>query len=91
MSQHEDDIEWVSASDIGAYVYCARAYWLQKVRGQEMTEQAQERLQQGTDKHHEHGVKYDRQLQIARIGKWVLIAGLIVGVFWAAMQLNIIG
>lgn len=91
MSQDNDDIEWVSASDIGSYVYCARAFWLQKVRDQNVSQEAQERLQKGTDKHHEHGVQYDWQLQIARIGKWILIAGLIVGVIWAILQLNLIG
>lgn len=43
----------IRASEIGAYVYCARAWWLQQVAGHEPA--GQERRSSGVTLHQRHG------------------------------------
>lgn len=91
MSEPQEDIDWVSASDIGSYVYCARAFWLQKVQDEQVGQEARERLEEGTQKHHEHGVRYDRQRQVARVGKWILLAAALIGALWVVSHMGWLG
>jgi len=43
----------IRASEVGEYVYCARAWWLRRVRG--LAPGDEERLVSGRDFHAEHG------------------------------------
>jgi hypothetical protein len=43
----------IRASEIGEYVYCARAWWLRRVAGLEPA--GHERREYGTTLHHRHG------------------------------------
>jgi hypothetical protein len=43
----------LTASEVGRYVYCARAWWLQRVRGHAPENAGA--LQRGTQRHQEHG------------------------------------
>ena len=43
----------IRASEIGEYVYCARAWWLRRVGGLEPA--GRERREYGTALHHRHG------------------------------------
>jgi hypothetical protein len=43
----------IRASEVGEYVYCARAWWLRRVAGLEPA--GHERREYGTALHHRHG------------------------------------
>ncbi|MBM3134298.1 MAG: hypothetical protein FJZ89_03230 [Chloroflexi bacterium] len=70
-----DYVLW--ASEIGEYEYCARAWWLGWVRGEERADQA--RLAAGVQRHAQHGQQvivadWARRLAIALLA----LAGLLV-------------
>ncbi|NBU64549.1 MAG: hypothetical protein EBS29_08630, partial [Chloroflexia bacterium] len=46
-------VEYVRASDVGTYLYCQRAWWLERIEGR--TPQAQARRARGTAAHRQHG------------------------------------
>lgn len=45
--------EYVRASDVGSYLYCQRAWWLERIEGR--TPQAQARRARGVRAHERHG------------------------------------
>lgn len=45
----------IRASEIGEYVYCARAWWLRRVADLEPDAQTLERMVRGTQLHQRHG------------------------------------
>jgi CRISPR/Cas system-associated exonuclease Cas4 (RecB family) len=45
--------EYVRASDVGAYLYCRRSWWLERIEGR--TPQAYTRRTRGTAAHRQHG------------------------------------
>lgn len=57
----------IRASEVGEYVFCARAWWLRRVQGVEPA--GQERRAAGTARHRAHG----RTLALSRIA---LVLGL---------------
>lgn len=64
----------ISASEVGRYVYCARAWWLQRVMGHAPQNRAA--LERGERRHDAHGrlvVGASRQAEWAR---WLLIVAL---------------
>lgn len=50
--EHMSD-NWIRASEISNFVYCQRAWWLQRVRGQSPANVRE--LQRGTHFHQQHG------------------------------------
>lgn len=74
------DIDWVSASEIGMYVYCARLYWLAKVKGLSPGGEGEERLREGVRHHHQHGMRYDWQRVLRKAGLWLLAATVLAAV-----------
>jgi len=70
-----DYVLW--ASEIGEYEYCARAWWLGWVRGEERLDQA--KLAAGVKRHAQHGQQvavagWARRLAIVLLGLAVLLA-----------------
>jgi hypothetical protein len=73
----------IRASEIGQYVYCARAWWYARVRGYPSDNVAA--MQRGADRHQRHGeavVGYHRLRQLAffllilaamALGVWLLL------------------
>jgi hypothetical protein len=59
----DDPIEWVSASELAAYTYCGRSYWLERVVHAEVTGPHELRRTAGVDAHAAHG----RRVAIARL------------------------
>ncbi len=71
----------IQASEISAYLYCARAWWYRR-RGEAPRNAAQ--LEAGRQAHRAHGRRVAR-VRLARWGAYVLLALAVVGwaVYWA--------
>ncbi|MFV9507013.1 MAG: hypothetical protein AB4911_20885 [Oscillochloridaceae bacterium umkhey_bin13] len=70
----------IRASEVGEYVFCARAWWLRRVAGEEPA--GAERRAQGTSLHARHG----RSLRLGRAILWLGLALFVIGlglVVWA--------
>jgi hypothetical protein len=77
------DRSLVRASDIGAWAYCRRAWYLAQVRG--VAHARPERLQAGTQAHAHHGQQVRRAGQMQRIGVWlVILGGVVIGLLVVA-------
>jgi hypothetical protein len=78
------DRSLVRASDMGAWAYCRRAWWLAKVKGARHEQPA--RLVAGTQTHRRHGQTVARAGRYGKLG-WALVAigllGAIAGVILA--------
>lgn len=72
----------IRASELGEYVYCARAWWLRRVQGVESHNVAA--LQRGQDAHDRHGravAAYQRERRLALL---LLVLALLTGLAaWA--------
>jgi CRISPR/Cas system-associated exonuclease Cas4 (RecB family) len=55
----------IRASEIGAYVFCHRAWWLRRVKGLESANRAQ--MEAGISKHIQHGHAVQRADTMRRI------------------------
>jgi len=66
----------VSASDIGSWTYCNRAWWLAKV--QNAPHQNPERLQWGEEVHLAHGQQVIRANRLHKIALYLIIIGSIL-------------
>lgn len=61
----EPPIDWVSASEIGEYMYCARSHWLQRVRRAAQDPTAAARLAAGVVAHQAHGAAVEAEISSA--------------------------
>ncbi len=80
MSQQQDGrtTPVISASEIGRYAYCARAWWLHRALGYEPRNLAA--LERGTERHEAHGrivITAGRELVIVR---WLLWVALVIAI-----------
>lgn len=73
--------DWVSASEIAAYAYCARAYWLECVQQVERPAQGNARLEAGQAHHRAHGRRVATQRWLIRLAVVLLVAA--AAVMWA--------
>lgn len=64
----------IRAGEIGAYVYCHRAWWLRTVGGIEPADRA--RFDRGIEAHHRHGSR----VRLARVLFVVALALIVVAV-----------
>ena len=64
----------IRASEVGEYVYCARAWWLRRVAGEEPEGQA--RREAGTAMHAAHG----RGVALSGVALWAGLVVLALGV-----------
>ena len=63
----------IRASEVGEYVYCARAWWLRRVAGEEPA--GQERRELGTAMHVAHG----RAVRVSNVALWAGVGLLLMG------------
>ena len=61
----------IRASDVGRYVYCARAWWLERVQGYEPTNVRA--LAHGTRSHDAHGRLVATWTRRANLAWWLLV------------------
>ncbi len=71
----------VRASEVGAYVYCARAWWLGAVEG--LRPQHTRRLQAGQAAHERHGQRVLLGSALARLAYVLLTLAGLAGLGWA--------
>lgn len=64
----------IRASEVGEYVYCARAWWLRRVAGEEPA--GQERRELGTAMHEAHG----RGVQFSGMALWAGLIAMVLGI-----------
>ncbi len=70
---------WIRASELRAYGYCARSWWLQYVLGLEPADTG--RLVAGTERHLAHGREVLRAERLRRLA----LAALLLGLFLATL------
>ncbi|HEY65723.1 MAG TPA: hypothetical protein G4O02_14250 [Caldilineae bacterium] len=68
--------EWIRASEIGTYAYCARAWWLQAVRG--VSSRNIPAQQRGVRYHARHGRDVARAHRLYTLGLILLSLGLLL-------------
>lgn len=67
----------IKASDLGAYLYCRRAWWYQELGYPSANTQA---MAEGTQNHSQHGTKVISLGFFRLLGWLLLLAGIITGV-----------
>ncbi len=67
------DRSLVRASDIGAWAFCNRAWWLAQVQHAEHENPAA--LSRGDEAHAAHGLAVTQAGQMQKIGLWLLVGG----------------
>lgn len=82
-----DDQPMIRASEVGEYVYCARAWWLKRVQGVQSTNVAA--LRAGTAAHDQHGRGVAATLTQRRAARILLAAALLAAL--AAVLLALVG
>lgn len=68
---------YIRASEIGAYVYCRRAWWLQQVAGF-APEGKEQTFAQGEAAHLQHGQKVRRAQRQYQAALWLCCVGLLI-------------
>lgn len=67
---------WIRTSELRAYGYCARSWWLQYVLGLEPADTG--RLVAGTERHLAHGREVLRAERLRRLALATLLLGLLL-------------
>jgi hypothetical protein len=70
----------IRASEVGSYVYCARAWWLGAVEG--MAPQDTRRLESGSATHEGHGRRVLFAGAMTRLSHLLLVLAGLVGAIW---------
>lgn len=69
----------IRASEVGEYVYCARAWWLRRVVGEEPA--GRERRAEGVAMHMRHGHGVRQSWMALWAGLLLLVVGLLLALF----------
>ena len=72
------DLATIRASEVGQYIYCARAWWLERVQGHEPTNA--EALERGRESHDAHGRLVASAVRQAAWARWLVMFALAIGV-----------
>jgi hypothetical protein len=76
----------VSASEIGTYEYCARAYWLERVTRTKRPAGTNSRLTGGTGHHQAHGRRVAWQRRLTGAAAALICAGALLLLVQAATR-----
>jgi 3-mercaptopyruvate sulfurtransferase SseA len=79
-----DDV--VRASEIGQYVYCARAWWFARVKGCQTENMAM--LRRGTARHRRHGRRVEGYHLLRHLALFVLLLAAVALVAWLLLGLG---
>ena len=85
----DDDGEDVTASEVAAYTYCAKAWHLESVLRRPVDSATTSRRLSGVDRHLEHGTRVSRISRFGRVAVWASGVLLVVAalLFAAALLL----
>jgi CRISPR/Cas system-associated exonuclease Cas4 (RecB family) len=75
-TQHDTHPPYIRASDIGSYLYCRRAWWLERVNGWQPDDVAPRR-RRGTVAHQRHGCLVWLSSLVIRLA-WLATVALVV-------------
>jgi hypothetical protein len=78
----DDDL--LRASEIGQYVFCARAWWFNRVRGHRLENVAA--LRQGTARHRRHGRRVEGYHLLRRLALFLLLLAAALLVAWLLLS-----
>jgi CRISPR/Cas system-associated exonuclease Cas4 (RecB family) len=78
----DDDI--IRASEIGQYAYCARAWWLARVKGLPSANVAQ--MQAGSEQHRMHGRSVERFHWLRRVALVLMLLAAALLVAWLVLS-----
>jgi hypothetical protein len=81
-----DNPRWIRASEVQAYGYCARSWWLRYIRGLEPEDYGQ--LSAGTTQHQVLGRRVARGEGVRQAAIALLVLGLILAAVAAARLLG---
>jgi hypothetical protein len=76
----------IRASEIGQHAYCARAWWLGRVKGYRSTNMAA--MRRGTDQHRTHGRAVEGYHLLRRLAIALLVLAGVVLVAWLVLSLG---
>ena len=79
-----DDI--IRASEIGQYAFCARAWWLGRVKGYRSTNMAA--MREGTSQHRSHGRRVAGYHLLQRLAFVLLVLAALAVVAWLLLSLG---
>jgi hypothetical protein len=77
----------IRASEVGQYVYCARAWWLGSVRGLPSSRQGE--MAAGEMAHRRHGREVRTSLFLNRLAYGVLLVAVLLGIIWLLQWIGI--
>ena len=80
----DDDV--VRASEVGEYTFCARAWWLHRVKGYRSANVAQ--LAQGSDRHRAHGRAVRASFLLRRVAAILLVLAVAALVAWLILAVG---
>jgi hypothetical protein len=79
-SRTDSDVRIVRASELAAYLYCRRAWWLHAIRGVEPENQRE--LAAGTAGHARHGLGVALAAWLQRLAALALALSLLAALAW---------
>jgi hypothetical protein len=83
MSQPDDIIR---ASEIGQHAFCARAWWLARVKGYRSVNVAA--MREGTAQHHSHGRAVESFYLLQRVAVVLLVLAAVALLAWLLLSLG---
>jgi hypothetical protein len=86
MKNRDESGRVIRASELGAYEYCAHAWWLGSVEG--LPADDSYRLQEGVAVHERHGRGVVLGIALSGIARWLLILAGLAGLGWLVQLLT---
>jgi hypothetical protein len=83
MSQPDDIIR---ASEVGQHAFCARAWWLARVKGYRSANVAA--MREGTARHHTHGRAVESYHLLRRVAVALLVLAVVALLAWLLLSLG---
>jgi hypothetical protein len=76
----------IRASEIGQYAFCARAWWLGRVKGYRSTNVAV--MREGTTRHRRHGRAVEGYHLLQRVAVVLLVLAAVILLAWLLLSLG---
>jgi hypothetical protein len=87
MSPRQAPKRFISASQVGEYLFCAHSWWLHRVQG--LSPGNTRALIEGQEAHHQHGQRARRTSALTQLGYLLIMIAVILGLL--ALGLYLLG